>query len=406
MKPKFTLYGLSEYFESRYVKENQRTKTNIMLNAEYKGLQGSVEKRGETPLASIEFRNKYFYLSAGNRYKPIQGFYILRDEKYYSAFQNPKQGVIQQPLKRSYWIGINPDGWSLGTFLGDGMAEKRLAFYLKSPLDIFTYTYSPETEIHFAALNLRDFKPKLSKKIEIDVSSQVMGKRENYFGYFNFKLYLPENKLESEISMYREDNGGLFVSNQDNLKETNSEKAFHIKIAKLFYNRIELFQTSTMTLRERIMGVNSSIVSGKYGAICISGRGYENSNIISNQNNIQSTIGVGVSYEYKWQATEFIFRLEERKNQDQLGELKFVIRPHIDWKLEISSLLQKDSNQFRSLYEQWSDGENINSILTNRAASFKLKLVSSFLVFNVSGSRRPNGTGEVYFANIQMKQEF
>ncbi|HNN81790.1 MAG TPA: hypothetical protein PKL30_23100, partial [Leptospiraceae bacterium] len=107
-----------------------------------------------------------------------------------------------------------------------------------------------------------------------------------------------------------------------------------------------------------------------------------------------------------FKSTEFMFRLEQRKNQDELAELKWTIRPIVDWKLEISSLLQKDSNQFRSLYEQWSDGENINTILTNRSAAFKLKLVSSFLVFNVSGSRRPNGTGEVYFANIQMKQEF
>ena len=89
-----------------------------------------------------------------------------------------------------------------------------------------------------------------------------------------------------------------------------------------------------------------------------------------------------------------------------MGELKFTIRPIPEWKFEISSILQKDSNQFRSLYEQWSDGENINTILTDRAAVFKLKVIGSFLVFNVSGSRRINGAGEIYFANIQFKQEF
>ena len=119
-----------------------------------------------------------------------------------------------------------------------------------------------------------------------------------------------------------------------------------------------------------------------------------------------ATQAVGVSYEYRLKDTEFMLRLEKRKNQDQVGELKFTIRPIPEWKFEISSILQKDSNQFRSLYEQWSDGENINTILTDRAAVFKLKVIGSFLVFNVSGSRRINGAGEIYFANIQFKQEF
>jgi len=405
-RPRIIFYGTTEYFESRYVKDNQRTKTNFYVGSVYKNWQGAVEKRGETPLASMEFKNKYFYFSAGNRYKPISGFYILRNEKYYSAFQNPRLGLIEQPLKRSYWMGVNPFNWSAGFFIGEDMAVKRPAFYFKSPENLLAYTYSPETKIHFIAANIRDYRPKSLNKMEFNLSSQLLGKRENYFGYFNFRVFEKEKGLETELSLYKEDNGGLFVSNQDNLKETSSEKAVFLKISKYHYNRVEIFQTETKALRERRIGINSSLFSGKYGAICVSGRGYEDVKSLSDKREISTTIGVGISYEYRFKSTEFMFRLEQRKNQDELAELKWTIRPIVDWKLEISSLLQKDSNQFRSLYEQWSDGENINTILTNRSAAFKLKLVSSFLVFNVSGSRRPNGTGEVYFANIQMKQEF
>ncbi|MBK9503311.1 MAG: hypothetical protein IPO06_28830 [Leptospiraceae bacterium] len=128
--------------------------------------------------------------------------------------------------------------------------------------------------------------------------------------------------------------------------------------------------------------------------------------VIDEKNPKLNTLALGISYEYRLKSTEFMLRFERRKNLDELAELKWTVRPISDWKLEISSILQKDSNQFRSLYEQWSDGENINTILTDRAAAFKLKLVSDFLVFNVSGSRRINGAGEIYFANIQFKQEF
>lgn len=121
---------------------------------------------------------------------------------------------------------------------------------------------------------------------------------------------------------------------------------------------------------------------------------------------MNTNTALGLSYEYRLKNTEFMFRIEKRRNQDELFEIKYTVRPIPEWKFEISSLFQKDSNQFRSLYSQWSDGENINTILTDRAAALKLKVIGSFIVFNVSGSRKINGAGEIYFANIQFKLEF
>jgi hypothetical protein len=406
-KPKFTLYGTAEYFESRFVKENQRSKTNALFNTQYKNWQAGIEKRGETPLGSVEFKNEFVYISAGHRYKPIPGFYILRDEKYYSAFQNPRLGVIPQPLKKSIWLGILPIRWSGGIFMGEGISEHKPSLYLKSPEDIFAYTYSPETKIHFYALNLRNYKIHPKSDGEFTISSQAMGKRENYYGYVNFTAFFPKKGMEARVSHYREDNGGLFVSNQDNLTGANNERAFNLKISRYHYDRLEAFKNISDKVEERVIGVNSSIIHGSKGAICISGRAYQKIPVvIDDKNPILNTLALGISYEYRLKSTEFILRFEKRKNQDELAELKWTVRPISDWKMEISSLIQKDSNQFRSLYEQWSDGENINTILTDRAAAFKLKLVSDFLVFNISGSRKINGAGEIYFANIQFKQDF
>lgn len=404
--PKFALYGSAEYFESRFVRENQKSKTNVLLKSEYNNFQIGIEKRGEKELGSLEFKNDFFYASIGHRFKPIPGFYILRDEKFYSAFQNPRLGIIPQPLKKSAWIGLFPSNWSVGLFMGENLSEKKPSLYLKSPLDIFAYTYSPETKIHFLSLNFRSYKPLPSRDLELTISSQMMGTKENYFGYLNLRAFSPSRGIEVDFSTYRENNGMLFATNQDNLRGTNNEKSFLFKISRFHYDRLEAFQNNTEEKKERIVGVNSSIISGIFGAFCVSGRSYKNLIFDSSDLSVLTTTSLGVSYEYRLRDTEFMLRFEQRKNQDKLGELKFTIRPIPEWKFEISSILQKDSNQFRSLYEQWSDGENINTILTDRTAVFKLKVIGSFLVFNVSGSRRINGSGEIYFANIQFKQEF
>ena len=178
--PKFALYGTAEYFESRFVRENQKSKTNALLNTEYKNFQIGIERRGEKELGSLEFKNDLFYISLGHRYKPIPGFYILRDEKYYSAFQNPKLGVIPQPLKKSIWLGIFPTKWSGGIFMGENLSENKPSLYIKSPSDVFAYTYSPETKIHFFAMNLRGFKPNSKSEAEYTANSQMMGTRENH----------------------------------------------------------------------------------------------------------------------------------------------------------------------------------------------------------------------------------
>ena len=204
----------------------------------------------------------------------------------------------------------------------------------------------------------------------------MIGTRENYFGYLNLKMYVPKKGLEIEGSTYKEENGKLFAANQDNLKGSDKERAFFFKLSRFHYDRLEGFQNNTELKKERIIGVNSSLFHGNWGAICFSGRAYQNTILEKEKEPILSTTtALGFSYEYRLKNTEFLIRIERRRNEDELGELKFTVRPIPEWKFEISSIIQKDSNQFRSLYEQWSDGENINTILTDRATALKIKVI-------------------------------
>lgn len=398
-KPKITLGGTTETLESRFVRENDRTKVNPFLFLNYKNTKTSIERRDERALGGFEFKNDFFYFSAGHRFKPIQGFYILRDEKYYSAFQNPIHGVVPQPLKKSIWFGLNPNSWSLGGFMGKDISEKNLSFYLNTPKDIFSYTYSPESKIHFSNLNFRDYK--LKENLILTTTGQGIGTKENFSGFFISKIILPKNGIEIESLHYLEPNNQSFVTSRDDLRNGNRARGNLFKLSRNHYDRLEFFQVNLDGKIERLIGANTSIFSGKWGAICGSGRVYEKW-----EKEFLNTESIGASYEYRFLSTEFMIRYEERKNKDALGELKFTVRPIPEWRFEISSLVQKDRNQFRSMYEQWSDGENIHTIFTDRAYAFKLKIIGSFVVFNLSGSRRKNQSGEVYFANIQFKHEF
>jgi hypothetical protein len=398
--PKFKIGGTLENLESRFTDDSSRSKTNPYVFINYKNINSSIEKREKKTITSFEFKNDYIYFSAGGRFKPIYGFYILRDEKYYSAFQNPRHGIIPQPLKDSIWLGFFPIRYSFGFFMGDEISKKNPSFYFKTPNDILSITYSPESKLYFHSLNLRDFT--IYPSYILNLSSQGIGKKENYSGYFNTKLIIPKDGLEIENSYYRDFNQRTILNTNDDIRPDSNFRGNFLKFSRMHYNRLEYFQGIREQKTERIWGGNISVFTTGIGAICISARVYEN----LEKDKINTTESIGLSYEYRLLSTEFMLRLEERKNKDRLGELKWTYRPLSDWKFEISSLIQKDTNEFRSLFEQWSDGENINTILTDRAYAFKLKVISNFIILNISGSRRKNITGETYFANIQFKQEF
>lgn len=404
----YTTGGTTEYLQSRFVNAEDRNKYDVFLMGKYKEYSFFGEKRENDSLGAFEYKNNLFYFSAGHRFKPIPGFYILRDKDFYSAFQNPAAGIIPQPMERSAWTGTYIKGWGVGIFMGKDISEKKPSFYIVSPNNEFAISYSPETKTWFSSLDFRE-KPIFffSKKPLLTISSQMYGTRENNYGYFNTKLYFADSGIMLDSASYKEESGQVFVTSKDNFKNDARAKVHYIKLSRYSYDRLEFFESNNYEKIERIAGVNSSLISGTLGALCIGSRFYQNTNIGEKEKNIQPGIVSGsVSYEYRKNSTEFMLRAEKRQNGDILGEMKFSIRPLPDWKYELSILSQSDNNLLRTMYEQWSYAENINTVLTDRTMIIKAKLTGNFAIFNVSASRKKDGAGEIYFANIQFKMEF
>ena len=373
------------------------------MNAKY---SLSLEKRGERSLGSLEIKEKYFYTSVGYRYKAVPGFYFLRDSYSYSAFQNPVSGILTQPIQKSGFLGGNIFNYGLGIFFSSTVSEKKPGIYFHGPSETFGIAYSSETNLGFLNLNFRELKL-FTHPTEVSVVSQIYGTKENNYGYFNTKIFHPIHNLEFKANLYRDDSQNNLLINPDNFGVLNQKRfAVFNKLSYNFVNRIEHFSEFYPEGRESMVGGSASFLSSIFGHFCAGGRNYEKYNMIEKDyKKIYSIKALAISYEWKKNTNEFIIRYEERENKDGVYELKTTVKPSLDWRLELSLLFNKKNNELRSVYEQWSDGENINTIFTDRESALKCKIIGSFIVLNLSSSRQKNGN-DIYFANIQFKYDF
>jgi len=400
-----TQVGLtSQTLQSRYVNREDSTKENFFLETRWKeNTNLFFEKRETRTLGSFELKRKWFYTSIGHRYKPISGFYFLRDVEFYSAFQNPEVAIVEQPIYQSSFLGWNPFGFGGGIFLGQKFSEKQPGIYFHFPSQIFSFAYSKEQEFYFASVNLRDWKLHPSSWL-LTIRGEGIGKKEAYIGYLNTRLFFPTSGFDFEFSGFREgENGNLFSVTPDRFRDENFTRSVFFRISRNFYDRIFFFRQWTELGVSNIAEGNMSFFSLPLGALCLGTRTYSILEI--NSQTTRQTLAGSISYEWKKKGNEFQVRVENRKNTDKLAELKFTFRPDRVWKIELSSLFQKKENEFHSFYEQWSDGENINFILTNRETALKVKVLSPNFALNLSGSRSQKGF-ETYFANIQFRMEF
>jgi len=400
------IYSSTEGISRSNFNQSNSGKNNFLIQGKYEeNLKIAGEIRKERQLGSLEYKTDFTYFSLGHRYKPIYGFYFLRDTYSYSAFQNPVHGVVPQPLETSSFLGLCFKDWGFGSFLAKKISENKPGIYLKSPKDILGFAFAKETGIYFLSVNLRDEKIKAIDS-ELTINSQIYGKRESYYGYFNSKLFNPEKGIDFRFNVYKDTNGNLANINQDNFGSTNEKLGIHSKLSLQFYNRIEHFSEIYKIGRDSMTGGNAAFFHLGMGALCIGGRVYESKQVINYSfEKVYSVSAGSMSYEWKKNANEAMIRIENRENKDKLLEIKSTIRPVNDWRLEISALFLGRENKIHSIYEQWSDGENINTIFTDRNSAIKLKVIGSYAVINLSGSRTKFGE-EIYFGNVQFKFEF
>ncbi|MCP5511423.1 MAG: hypothetical protein H7A24_06055 [Leptospiraceae bacterium] len=394
------LGGGSESLQSSYLYKTEKSKDYLFIEKKFENSgKLTLENRNRRFLGSGEWKNQYLYLSLGHRYKPLPGFSFLKDPDYYSAFQSPKTGFIDQPLLPSLFAGLHHSKWfGAGVFMAKNFAEKRAGFYFHSPEKEVGLAFSPELNLGYHSIHSQ--KKIFPGKLHTSLSSEWMGDRKNYFGFSHIKLFSPSLSNEFLLSGYREGTG-YFLSRENNaIRSQVDPSALYLRFRTYHHNQLSGMVYKTPESEERFIRARFALFQTKNWGL---GPGVGVQELISETQertgNVQAFLG------YLNPRQEFLTLIEFRENSDRMIEGKYAQKFGGGWKLEVSSQWNHSENRLNSFYEQWFLDKNINVMSTDRVMILKIKLSSPYLVLNWSASRKKTGE-DFFYMNLQFQYQF
>ncbi|PJZ59379.1 hypothetical protein CH367_03685 [Leptospira barantonii] len=377
---------------------------------------GFIETRNGTPLLSAKIDHRFFRASFGNRFRPLENFYFLRDNDFYTALPE-----IDQATHKAGFFGFKHGDWSLGTYYSEQEAKRRPGFYLLSPWKLFELAVSPESKKHYVSLNFQseNFRlpgPKIVSRI------QTLGEKKEFDGTFYSSLVSERLDSEFRITGYRGKSGDLFAldPNRNEFKGKAELARFAITSHSVFsiewiraWNRQEPPRNAAADPYDISNILNSEnsptplkrweIVAGKapivydpiIGGILFSLRNYTN-----------ETLGRGLYYGLHQKRFTIEAGQEWRINGDAITEGKWSFRLNEVWNLEGAFLFQKEGNRTDSLFEARTARDETSLIFTDRSSSFRLRLLSPYVALSVSHSRRKEHKTDGIWINLQIQFPF
>lgn len=404
-----------EGYESRYrsdSKENWFLKTSTCSSkpnqTEWTNcFSGFLETRGGVPFFSGKWEQKYLRASFGHRFRPLENFYFLRDNEYYTALPE-----IEQAIGRAGFLGFRYQNWSLGTYYSEQEAKQRQGFYILSPRRILEIAYSPEKKKHYASLNFKskDFQlpgPKIVSRI------QTVGEKQEIDGTFYTSFWSEKLDSEFKITGYKGKTTDLFAIDPDRAELNGKASLARLGIVSHSYFALEWIRAwnrpivdgdreashSTQTAsskRWEIVGAKAPLFYGEvWGGILFSLRNYS-----------QDTIGRGIYYSLNRKFFTIEAGQEWRINGDTITEGKWSFRLSDSWNLEGAFLFQNEGNRIDSLFEARTARDETSLIFTDRSSSFRLRLLSPYVAFTVSHSRKKESKSDGIWINLQIQFPF
>ncbi|WP_406600679.1 hypothetical protein [Leptospira sanjuanensis] len=395
---------------------------------------GFFETRNGTPLFSAKVDHKYVRASFGHRFRPLENFYFLRDNDFYTALPE-----IDQAVHRSGFFGLIWKDWSFGAYYSEQEAKRGAGYYLLSPKKLFEAAYSPEISKHYVSLNFQSKNwnlpgPKIVSRI------QTVGEKKEIGGTFYTSMFSERLDSEFRLTGYRGKSEDLFALDPDRnelkgkaelarfaivshsafsmewirawnrsfpaANYATSETPFEAisKSNPFFVNettRSSVFENSNIpsassSKRWEIIGGKAPMIYDPfYGGILLSLRSYTN-----------ETIGRGLYYGLYRNRFTIEAGQEWRINGDTITEGKWSFRIAETWNLEGAFLFQKEGNRTDSVFEARTARDETSLIFTDRSSSFRLRLLSPTIAFTVSHSRKKESKGDGIWINLQVQFPF
>nr|WP_061249576.1 hypothetical protein [Leptospira alstonii] len=388
---------------------------------------GFVETRNGTPFLSGKVDQKFFRASWGNRFRPLENFYFLRDNDFYTALPG-----IDQAIHKAGFFAFKRKDWSLGTYFSEREAKRKPGMYLVSPMNLFEFAYSPEMKKHYVSVNFQSRAFTLSGPTIVS-RIQTFGEKKETDGTFYSSVFSEKLNSEWKLTGYRGKSEDLFALDPDRRELKGkaelarlglvSHSTFALEWIRAWNrplqndpkqsdeDRKESLQTdSGSTGNEPVNPIFSEnslkrweIIAGKapifydpsWGGVLLSLRNYTN-----------ETLGRGIYYGLYQKRFTIEAGQEWRINGDSITEGKWSFRLNESWNLEGAFLFQKEGNRTDSLFEARTARDETSLIFTDRSSSFRLRLLSPYVAFTVSHSRKKESKNDGIWINLQVQFPF
>jgi hypothetical protein len=401
----FTIGTNQTHAQYRYTPQVRSNLSMFILQLSQKNYGLFADTRNDKLYGSVFYKNNYIYVSSGNRYKPVQSFFLAKDNRFFSSFLNPKQGAIEQPLVNSHWFGLFPNAYSIGIFHADRWTKDKPGIYFHFPDRIFNVSYIPEKELGDISLQLYKKEFEIGKiKGMYSVFSEFLGNRKYNFGYWNALLTFPDHKIEIESSINKEGDSRFFTETYHSKQSTN----YLAKVKYNQHNRLEVFYGFDNTNIFTMAGANTPVFLSRYGAICLGARSYTLDQVVKEWNVIKenSTLAFSTSYEYRLYSTWFMLRLEERMNRDRYAEVTYTQELIKNWRASFVYVVQKKGNIFPISFEGWNDALRSTPAFSFHREIMKFRIASPYLIINISANQKDRSDSDIFYANVQAKYVF
>ncbi|TGL57579.1 hypothetical protein [Leptospira sarikeiensis] len=355
-----------------------------------------LEKRGETFLGSYLYEDQRIYLSYGNRFRPLQHFFFLRETFDFSSFW-----FLEQPTVRTGFLGIKIGESMFGSYYAENSAKKQPGFFFKPYKNYLEFAYSPETKEGFFLLEFPSSEERKSETKPYWFRTEIYGTKADPQGIFSASWSDREKDRRIFFSGFRGRAGQLFNLSDSREPEERAE-LFRFVWEPGLYQRFQFAESDLYSSdgkrsysAKSILG-RISILEFPWIAVLAQLRTYsfsETSEWIWGR-------GLYLSYQkrfWKWEIGQ-----EWRKNGDRLTEAGIQLSIGKEWKIYSSLVYADERNLLPSFAEESITPEETGLVVNDKAFYSFLRIFHPYFAIHIRHTREKESSGDGLSVRFQV----
>ncbi|PJZ69642.1 hypothetical protein CH373_09065 [Leptospira perolatii] len=358
-----------------------------------------LEKRNGVPLISFSLESDLLYFSYGNRFKPLQHRFFLRQD--FSALYK-----VEQPLEKSVFLGGKISHAMFGLYSGLPSSHSSPGWFLKPYKNYLEFaasfsqnaghllvqfpSYDANSRFGSQILNRYSFRLEISQTTEGNKGfTSAFWKNEEGTQKLAFLAYTGQARQLYFVSEFipPEERANLVRATWEiesyhrlevvHLEKFSSDLDRTLEIAKSFTGKFSLFPTS----------IGSLLLHSKFYKFLPSG---------------ESVWAKGIYWGYKRKNWNWEIGQEWRKNGDRISEIQLLFDLQDGWKIQSSILHAEEKNRFPAFIEEPILQYDTGLLLTDRSFYANLRVSHPNFSAQLRHSREKSGKGD----SLSLRFEF